>query len=153
MSKRFWSGSSCNISNCTREAHRFKEEYGPLCFAHAQRLRNQGDIKSNAPIQRRNQKRFHQKDGYITLKLPDHPNSNSNGYVMEHTFVMSQTIGRPLNSRESVHHRNGIRDDNRPENLELWTSSKHHNGSRITDKIQWALEILNTYGSDPSKWE
>lgn len=82
--------------------------------------------------------------GYCLVYFPDHPNSKNNGYVREHTLVMSKLLGRALKQGENVHHKNGIRDDNRPENLELWTTSQP-SGQRVEDKIAWCLEYLNQY--------
>lgn len=64
-------------------------------------------------------------NGYIMLYKPDHPMSNSGGYLYEHRKVMSEKLGRALNSKEIVHHKNGIKDDNRVENLEIVTRLSH----------------------------
>lgn len=80
----------------------------------------------------------------------------SNGYrwmttddgsvVAQHRLVMEKTIGRRLLERENVHHLNGDRLDNRPENLELW-SRYQPPGQRIEDKVKYAREILRLYGA------
>ena len=83
--------------------------------------------------------------GYVILHQPSHPNANKHGRIPEHRLVMSEIIGRPLIDDETVHHKNGIRTDNRPENLELWVKN-HHPGQRVRDKVAWAREILERYG-------
>ena len=62
--------------------------------------------------------------GYVEIYVPEHPN-NVRGYVMEHRLVMEAKIGRYLRRDENVHHINGIKDDNRIENLELMTIGEH----------------------------
>jgi hypothetical protein len=56
--------------------------------------------------------------GYVMSFEPTHPNAHRDGYVAEHAKVMAAMLGRPLRPFEEVHHKNGIRHDNRPENLE-----------------------------------
>lgn len=75
-----------------------------------------------------------------------HPNADQRHYVLEHVAVMSAMLGRALLPGETVHHRNGIRDDNRPENLELWV--RQPAGQRVTDLVAFARATLERYEAD-----
>lgn len=68
------------------------------------------------------------KQGYILIYLPESHLANKQGYVYEHRLVAEQHLGRLLSEIEVVHHINGIRDDNRPENLYLFENRRKHTG-------------------------
>jgi intein/homing endonuclease len=72
-------------------------------------------------------KRTKGNDGYIYLTGSDyhsHPRYSSSG-LLEHIYIMEKYLGRYINITEEIHHINGIRDDNRLENLQLCTKSEH----------------------------
>lgn len=63
--------------------------------------------------------------GYVHIKKPNHPNADQRGYVLEHVYVMSEHLGRPINKDEVVHHINGKKDDNRLQNLKVMDRASH----------------------------
>lgn len=70
--------------------------------------------------------RYKHNKGYVYVLKPEHPYTNSDGYVFEHRLVMEKQIGRYLIPNiDDVHHINGVKDDNRLENLQLLTHGKH----------------------------
>ena len=84
--------------------------------------------------------------GYVMMRVPDHPRARNNGgYVFDHILAMEQLLGRRLFPDETIHHRNGVKDDNRPENLELWVRPQP-SGIRAADALAWAEEIIRRYG-------
>jgi hypothetical protein len=86
------------------------------------------------------------KAGYVMRRVPGHPRAYAKSpYVFEHILVMEEVLGRHLRGGESVHHLNGLKDDNRPGNLELWVRPQPA-GIRATDAVAWAREILALYG-------
>lgn len=75
-------------------------------------------------------------EGYVLIKLPSNHSmyvmANSDGYVLEHRLVVALAIGRALTSDEIVHHKNGIKSDNRLENLELLQRDQYHPGYKTS---------------------
>ena len=63
-------------------------------------------------------------DGYIRLYKPEHP-FNNHRYVLEHRLVMEDYLGRYLTKEEVVHHKNGIKNDNKLKNLVVYNRKNH----------------------------
>lgn len=95
----------------------------------------------------RGSKRYKDPSGYIFIYAPGHPMAKSDGYIAEHRKIMADHLGRALLRNENVHHINGIRDDNRIENLELWVINQP-SGQRVADQVAWAKEILSTHSPE-----
>lgn len=64
-------------------------------------------------------------EGYILLKMPTHPFAKPTGYIYEHRFVMEKRLGRYLKNEEHIHHVNGVKNDNRIDNLVILSNTEH----------------------------
>ena len=67
-----------------------------------------------------------QKDGYIYIYLPEHPNAQKGGYIRFHRLVLEEHLGRYLKRGERTHHINRIKNDNQIENLKLFPNESEH---------------------------
>jgi len=76
------------------------------------------------------------KPTYVAIYKPEHPNARKKppdyGYVLEHWYVMSNHIGRPLKTPECIHHLDGNKQNNLIENLVLCKDAKEHNAIHTT---------------------
>lgn len=114
---------------------------------HYSRVWRHGDAGGADPTRRpRPDRTVSPRDGYVRVRMPEHPRADKAGMVLEHIVVMESMLGRPLDweAGEQVHHR-GANDDNRPEKLELWVTSQPR-GRRPHELVEWAREIIERYG-------
>lgn len=129
-SKSNW--SICDVDDCKNQT---STKSSSMCPKHETRMKRYGDV--NTTLKAPNGAGYTSPAGYRFIYL------NGKRYA-EHRFAMEQMLGRELLDHETVHHKNGIRNDNRLENLELWSSS-HPCGQRVEDLVEWAEDILNLY--------
>ncbi len=84
--------------------------------------------KVGSPVWNKGKKKVRRvcKRGYIKILDLGHPSADRDGYVFEHRLVMEKVLGRNLSKNEWVHHKNQIKDDNRPKNLMIVLNKIHH---------------------------
>lgn len=96
------------------------------------------------------------KDGYVLIHRPEHPNANSGGYVREHRLVMEDHLGRLLFREEVVHHHDGDKQNNRIENLELFSKNGDHLRETLTGSKKkmtpQGREKLRSIGQQLVEW-
>lgn len=137
MDKQPAKGLICTFEDCDRPM-----KAKGLCNTHYAQTKNGVDLRPIRVADGTWSKGHKNKQGYVVCfrTLPDGKSENR----AQHRIVMEEHLGRELLKIETVHHINGVRDDNRIENLELWSSSQPY-GQRVEDKADWAIEILKLY--------
>lgn len=128
-------GPVCSVDECDRDA-----AVRGFCHMHYSRWRVHGDPGPATPLMRPKGTGTITKDGYVKRR-------SGAVFQAEHRTVMEGVLGRRLTPSETVHHINGDKRDNRPENLDLWVS-RHPKGQRVADLVEFATEILARYGSE-----
>lgn len=140
-----YASATCKVIGCSnRPVNKW------MCSKHSQQrdagiIDEEGNIlRAPLPNGRRPLNFRKEISGYILVRAPkEHPGSRHDGSIYEHRLVMEKHLGRYLDSEEVVHHLNGVRSDNRIENLQLRRSREEHgHGHEQLVNADLALSLL-----------
>lgn len=134
-----YEGAICIFPECERQP-RSKN----LCGAHYAQMQRGKELKPQKRWKHDPSGWYKNSHGYLVRSEYDAGSSRRRKTVLQHRAVMEEHLGRALLGHENVHHLNGVRDDNRIENLELWSVMQPY-GQRVEDKTAWAIEWLKFY--------
>jgi len=146
-----------NDGICYAEGCRTQAKVKKLCASHYYRMRKYGHFdRPGCSVDECENPAAKYRNGVSTGFCDDHlvaqegsRSINGDGYALvkkdgrfqaEHRIVMEAHLGRELRKGENVHHRNGVRDDNRLENLELWFTAQPY-GQRVTELLDYMFEV------------
>lgn len=124
----------CEVSGCMR-----KVQGDGLCQMHYARRAKTGNVGEASPRKNALGQGSITPTGYRIIKYP-----GAEKHAYEHRHVMEQKLGRKLKRGENIHHRDGDKLHNHPDNLELWTVQQP-SGQRVVDKAKWAVNFLRDH--------
>ena len=132
----------CLFETCNRKGRKY-------CPGHAAQLRRGQPLRPLATRKSNSSGEWKtNSEGYVYRNAWS--DTGKSKRVFQHREVMETILGRPLTKGENVHHLNGMRNDNNPENLQLWVTSQP-SGANLLDVMSWMRDFIDRHSEDEAR--